>query len=1272
MSQKGESIIPPGYTLVRPISEGTFGRVLEIKESSTGKSYALKLIPRLTEADEKRGEREVSLLERFRHARIVGLHKSVVMGTYHGIVMDLGARNLKDLMMNFESRNELIPLEISVLICIDIAEGLCVMHNHPKHAMCHGDLKPDNVLLTENNRAMLCDLGAADSSGVSATHSISEVGTYEYYSPERCEDDSQRGTPACDIWSLGVMLFRMVTGEALFKGKSPFHLMRDVTTFSESKIPSTIPTHIRSVLVKLLDTNPASRLTATQLFTGRQLERVLGPATPLSRMKDLQIRTSSKQPKPKTRNDQNSKLQVMKEEEKKNQALLARNNYLRRQFLLITPEKTRELVAVNTVGDSNQNSREDTIRRTENTRNTELRTHDVLSAMLPSIWPRTESITSFDAKTHQLTLDSVVQTVKLGQDWRTVFTFGLLSGDWVLTIRGSQNPLSSVLLGFLRFPLPSDCVLNRCGKYDEPIGGDFDLSNGRCGTNKTCTVVGQTASILVNLTKREARLLIDGVVQPGFFTNIPCQVCLGMSTGFSNRKSAVELVHLRRLDTSLIRRPLTILRNTPDCYFGTSSLERFKSNFHIITTTSIVPLPAVDGEKGWRTVLTHPITQGVWELRIRASCHIFFKIILGYINDPLPSDILRQTSGSFQGGKGGDFILNQGRMWQSGKEFKREGTNKMCDRIGQTAAIRVDMSKREARLFVDDEEQPGIFAGLSEKVFLCISTHLETSGTPLEVMWMKRVDTETPTFILPPRTAIHTPVATQTTAPLAQSRPSVALSSSQTQQQSPAQRTVAPPQSLSSSQSTASNSTPNATSTVRTLPSNSLPAAPSTGQTSTGDRTLFVGTSALQQFNHSSATLSPSILTIRCTDEERSRKDNARSFFTAPITEGEWELKIRVNHSALEIATLGFSSAPLSDQGAKGNDSTSKYSIGYFDLPSGEQCDPILTCFEQKNTQCFRLGQTAAIRVNMEKRDATLLVDDKPQPCPLFQLHDVVCLAISTGFDSAGLSLEVMWLKRLRSTPQHFFYLNPLTCTHGASNLETLARLTAPPIGSSDEHTPSPAHSDLTTDQSTQPQPSPATVSAQPAPRSPPPTSPARQNTDDLNVGTSCLQTLDGTSHHTTDFTLTARASTGKVLGFRTAFTMALSEGEWELKIRGTASLFANLLLGYLSHPLRPNATQKSCGSWSDGSGGGFVLKTGQMWKGGEFKPAGTNTACVRVGQTAAIRVNMTTREARLFVDGEEQPGIFTDIPSPLCLALTTGLKGTIPFSVEVLWLERI
>ncbi|KAK2950844.1 putative Cyclin-dependent kinase 2 [Blattamonas nauphoetae] len=294
MTQKGESMIPPGYTLVRPISEGAFGRVLEIKELSTGQSYALKLIPRLTEADEKRAEREVSLLKRFSNPRIVGLHESVVMETYHGIVMDLGVRNLKDLMTDFESRNELIPLEVTVQICIDIAEGLCVMHNHPTHPMAHGDLKPENVLLTEDNRAMLCDLGAADASGVNMSHSAKEVGTFEYNSPERLDDTDQRGTPASDIWSLGVMLHRMVTGQSLFGGGSLTKMVRAISEFDESKISKTIPDDIRRVLVRILDPIPDSRATSPQLFRGRQFDKMLGPETPRSKMQYNQIQNLEK------------------------------------------------------------------------------------------------------------------------------------------------------------------------------------------------------------------------------------------------------------------------------------------------------------------------------------------------------------------------------------------------------------------------------------------------------------------------------------------------------------------------------------------------------------------------------------------------------------------------------------------------------------------------------------------------------------------------------------------------------------------------------------------------------------------------------------------------------------------------------------------------------------------------------------------------------------------------------------------------------------------
>ncbi|KAK2963620.1 putative Protein kinase domain containing protein [Blattamonas nauphoetae] len=193
-------------------------------------------------------------------------------------------------MLDFESRNELIPLEVAVQISIDIAEGLCVMHTHTTHPMAHGDLKPENVLLTDDDHAML----SAKATESYTSHSTKEVQPSEYSSPERLDDTDQKGTPASDIWSLGVMLHWMVTGRSLFESESLSNMIRAISKFNTSEISTSLPPAIRDVLVRLLDPNPDSRPTSTELFKDRLLERMLGPETPLSKMKDQQIQLLEK------------------------------------------------------------------------------------------------------------------------------------------------------------------------------------------------------------------------------------------------------------------------------------------------------------------------------------------------------------------------------------------------------------------------------------------------------------------------------------------------------------------------------------------------------------------------------------------------------------------------------------------------------------------------------------------------------------------------------------------------------------------------------------------------------------------------------------------------------------------------------------------------------------------------------------------------------------------------------------------------------------------
>ncbi|KAK2946475.1 putative CAMK family protein kinase [Blattamonas nauphoetae] len=291
MTSKLDVITPPGYSKPKKISSGAFGQVLKVTHEGNGIEYAVKVLPMLKEGDKERVSREVEMLTRFAHARIVRLHESIDMGGHQAIVMELGTRSLKDLISEYESRGELIPLPLTVMILTDICEGLLWMHTHPSGSTAHGDLKPENVLLRENNRAFLCDLGGSAPLDQKMTSTIGELGTFEYNSPERVMDSKGLATAASDVWSLGVLAYRLVTGRQLFEGLQLFQLSVALHTFDETRIPSTIPASVRAVLVKMLEPNVALRATSRGLLDGGLLEGMLGSSTDLSRMKSIQLAT---------------------------------------------------------------------------------------------------------------------------------------------------------------------------------------------------------------------------------------------------------------------------------------------------------------------------------------------------------------------------------------------------------------------------------------------------------------------------------------------------------------------------------------------------------------------------------------------------------------------------------------------------------------------------------------------------------------------------------------------------------------------------------------------------------------------------------------------------------------------------------------------------------------------------------------------------------------------------------------------------------------------
>ncbi|KAK2959766.1 hypothetical protein BLNAU_5255 [Blattamonas nauphoetae] len=386
---------------------------------------------------------------------------------------------------------------------------------------------------------------------------------------------------------------------------------------------------------------------------------------------------------------------------------------------------------------------------------------------------------------------------------------------------------------------------------------------------------------------------------------------------------------------------------------------------------------------------------------------------------------------------------------------------------------------------------------------------------------------------------------------------------------------------------------------------------------------IWVGTRSLQTFDETAHTLWKG----RLVQNTRNTPGVLRTAFTFPIETGEWELKIRAVDGP--VVCIGFIRHPL-PEGAT-HFTAGAWTSGFggcFLLWSGamwkggEEFKPKGT-----NTKINHIGQTAAIRVNMATREARLFVDDEEQPGIFTDIPSPLCLSISTGFQDDNQSVRVLWLKQLFETE--------LARRETKDSLETeVVREDKKLTGEAKELTL--PHENLP-----------------------------------IWVGTESIRTIDETTHKLTPTTLTQIVVPPGHNPWRTAFTRPINKGEWELKIRGDTTSW-RVKVGYLLHPLREFATQESCGDWESGIGGDFSLWNGKMHRAGKtVQTVGTNKKCERAGQTAAIRVNMWKREARLFVDDEEQPGIFTDIPSPLCLAISTGSEEKNQ-EVEVLGLTRL
>ena len=205
----------PGYSIEREIGRGGMARVYLAVQKKFGRLVAIKVVSPEYTADPsfgKRFVREARIIAQLSHPNIVQVHDAGVNEQCYYLVMEY----LRGGDLNRRLKRGL-HMQAAISVVKDIARGLDSAHSK---GFVHRDIKPENILFREDGSAVLSDFGVARviSSDASITRHGTVVGTPQYMSPEQASGRTLDGRS--DIYSLGVVFYRMLTGEVPFKADS--------------------------------------------------------------------------------------------------------------------------------------------------------------------------------------------------------------------------------------------------------------------------------------------------------------------------------------------------------------------------------------------------------------------------------------------------------------------------------------------------------------------------------------------------------------------------------------------------------------------------------------------------------------------------------------------------------------------------------------------------------------------------------------------------------------------------------------------------------------------------------------------------------------------------------------------------------------------------------------------------------------------------------------------------------------------------------------------
>jgi len=282
------------YEIHALLGAGGMGEVYRATDTRLGREIALKILPADVAADHDRVmrfHREARAAAALNHPNIVTLHSAEEIGGIHFLTMELvDGRPLDELIPT-----EGFPADRVIELATPLAEAVAAAHDK---GLVHRDLKPANILITSDGRVKVLDFGLAkDARRVSqdghtvtslgSTHAGLIMGTPLYMSPEQISGGAV--DHRTDVFSLGIILFEMLTGHRPFQGASQADLAAAILRDSPPKvIRPDVPSPLVTLIEQCLAKGVGERLESARLLAAglREVSRE-SPALPTTAARQL-------------------------------------------------------------------------------------------------------------------------------------------------------------------------------------------------------------------------------------------------------------------------------------------------------------------------------------------------------------------------------------------------------------------------------------------------------------------------------------------------------------------------------------------------------------------------------------------------------------------------------------------------------------------------------------------------------------------------------------------------------------------------------------------------------------------------------------------------------------------------------------------------------------------------------------------------------------------------------------------------------------------------